>query len=306
MSAVTVAKANRPPARTGFWRADRVAPYAFLLPNVLLLVAFVLYPIANVFWLSLHDWGILGTPSWVGTRNYAELFGEDEIFLASIKNTVLYSLGTVPLGSLLSLALALLLNQRLRAVGFFRSLFYFPTMVSFVAVGMIWKYIFSSEYGILNHFMQLVGLEAQGWLVDSRMAMASLVIATIWRHLGYNMVIFLAGLQGIPETFYEAARIDGADRWAQFRQITLPLLAPTTLFVLVISVINSFRAFELIYTLTGGGPGYDTSVLVMYLYQQGFKLFSMGKASAIAAVLFIMLAALTGLQFKYFGRKVEY
>lgn len=305
MSSATAAKATPPPARR-FWRADRAAPYIFLAPNLLLLAAFVLYPILNVFWLSLHDWGILGNPSWVGTRNYVELFAEDEIFLASIKNTLLYTLGTVPLGAVVSLGLAILLNQRIRGVGFFRSLFYFPTMVSMVAVGMIWKYIFSSEYGILNHFLQLLGMAPRGWLVDSHLAMLSLVIATVWRQLGYNMVIFLAGLQGIPETYYEAARIDGANRLDVFRRITLPLLTPTTLFVLVISVINSFRSFELIYTLTGGGPGYDTSVLVMYLYQQGFKLFSMGKASAIAAVLFLMLGLLTGVQFKYFGRKVEY
>ncbi len=282
-----------------------VAGFGFVLPAIVLFTAFIFLPMIYAFWISLQKWDILRPPTFVGLDNYESLM-VDPVFRASIINTLYYTIGTVPIGIVLSLTLAIFLNRQIRFRYIFRSALFLPVVTSMVAVGLLWRYMFAGEYGVVNYVLTLLGFPPQNWLVDPMLAMPAVIIASIWRHVGYNMVIFLAGLQGIPEHLYEAAAIDGANRWSSFWRITLPLLRPTTLFVVVMSIINSFRSFELIYVMTGGGPGYDTQVLVLYLYSEAFQLKHMGIASAAAYILFIILMVLTILQMKFFSREVEY
>lgn len=282
-----------------------VAGFSFVLPAILLFAAFIFLPMIYAFWISLQKWDILKPPTFVGPANY-EALAADPVFHSAILNTLYYILGSVPAGIMMSLALAILLNQQLRFRYIFRSALFLPVVTSMVAVGLLWRYMFASEYGVLNYLLTLLGLPTQNWLVDPRLAMPAVIVASIWRQVGYNMMIFLAGLQGIPDHLYEAAAIDGASRWSTFWRITLPLLRPTTLFVVVMSIINSFRSFEMIYVMTGGGPSFDTQVLVLYLYREAFQMLHMGIASAAAYVLFIILMVLTILQMKFFGREVEY
>lgn len=281
------------------------AGFSFVLPAILLFAAFIFLPMIYAFWISLQKWDILKPPTFVGMANY-EALAADPVFHSAIRNTLYYILGSVPAGIVLSLILALLLNQQLRLRYFFRSALFLPVVTSMVAVGLLWRYMFASEYGVLNYVLSLLGIPTQNWLVDPRLAMPAVIIASIWRQAGYNMMIFLAGLQGIPDHLYEAAAIDGAGRWSTFWRITLPLLRPTTLFVVVMSIINSFRSFEMIYVMTGGGPSFDTQVLVLYLYREAFQMLRMGVASAAAYVLFVILMVLTILQMRFFGREVEY
>ncbi len=281
------------------------AGFSFVLPAILLFAAFIFLPMIYAFWISLQKWDILKPPTFVGMANYQAL-AADPVFHSAIRNTLYYILGSVPAGIVLSLILALLLNQQLRLRYFFRSALFLPVVTSMVAVGLLWRYMFASEYGVLNYVLSLLGIPTQNWLVDPRLAMPAVIIASIWRQAGYNMMIFLAGLQGIPDHLYEAAAIDGAGRWSTFWRITLPLLRPTTLFVVVMSIINSFRSFEMIYVMTGGGPSFDTQVLVLYLYREAFQMLRMGVASAAAYVLFVILMVLTILQMRFFGREVEY
>jgi len=204
-----------------------------------------------------------------------------------------------------SLAMALLLDQKLRWIKLYRTIFYLPAVTSLVAIGIVWVWMFDPQYGLINRGLRGIGIEGPLWLADTRIALLSLIITAAWRNVGYFATIFLAGLQGIDNTYYEAARIDGAGAWDRFRRITLPLLKPTIVFVVVMSVILSFQVFALVYVMTSGGPAGSTSVLVFYLYQQAFTYFRMGYASAVGYVLFVIIFVLTLLQFKAFGKTVE-
>ena len=284
---------------------EAMVGYSFVLPALLLFAVFIFASMIYAFWISLQQWDILSPPKYIGGDNYQTLF-RDPVFRSSIWNTLYFTIGSVPICIVISLALAILLNQRIRFRYLFRSALFMPVVTSLVAVGLLWRFMFATEYGVINYLLSLLGLPTQSWLVNPKLAMPAVIVADVWRHVGYNMVIFLAGLQSIPEHLYEAAAIDGSNKWASFWRITLPLLRPTTLFVVIISIINSFRSFELIYTMTGGGPGYDTMVLVLYLYREAFQLHRMGVASAAAYILFVILMVLTILQMRVFGREVEY
>ncbi len=281
-----------------------VAPYLFLGPALLLFIAFVLLPMVFGVWLSLLEWDVLSPPRFVGLDNYEELLVSRR-FRFSIWVTILYTVGSVPLGIILSLLCALALNQNIRFRTFFRSALVLPTVTSLVAVGLLWRFIFSSEYGIVNYVLALLEISPVPWLAQSPWALISVMIVDIWRHLGYNMVIILAGLQAIPSEVFEAAKIDGASSWQRFRYVTVPLLRPTLLFVSVISIISSFRSFDHIYVMTNGGPGDDTTVWVVYLYQQAFQFFRMGLASAAAYVLFALLLLLTFVQMRLFDKESD-
>jgi multiple sugar transport system permease protein len=289
-----------------WWNEETRFAWLAILPALAFFGVFVGFPVGYSFWLSFHEWNMMAaTPTWIGLENYAALAGDRE-FLRSLVQTALFTVGITACIVVFSLAMALLIDQKLRFIKLYRTIFYLPAVTSLVAIGIVWVWMFDPQYGLINQALRGVGIEGPLWLADTRLALVALVITAAWRNVGYFATVFLAGLQGIDDMYYEAARIDGAGPWASFWRITLPLLKPTILFVVVLSVILSFQVFALVYVMTSGGPAGSTSVLVFYLYQQAFTYFRMGYASAIGFVLFVIIFVLTVLQFKAFGKPVEY
>lgn len=278
----------------------------FVLPTFLFFCLFIAWPVAYSFYLGFFQWSPLEPrPVPVGLENYKELF-RSASFLRAIWNTVVFTIGVLTLTVLGSLTLALALNQGLRGTTVLRALYYSPVVTSLVATAVIWLWILDPQFGIVNQALRGVGLPAPGWGADTRWAMPTVIVTFSWREVGYFTVIYLAGLQGIPAELKEAARIDGCGAWRVFRHITVPLLMPTTLFVLVLSVIRATQnAFGVIYVMTGGGPVEATNVIVLYLYQQAFQFFRMGYASAVAYVLFALIFLATLIQFRLLGRRTE-
>ena len=278
---------------------DARTAYLFLLPALLLLGAFVLYPLVQLLWMSVHDWNILrGEARFVGAANYRAIL-KDEAFWQALVNTLVYVGATVPLGVVLSLALALLLNGKLRGVGLLRTAIFTPVVTSTVAAGVIFVWLMDYDQGLLNAALGGFGIAPVNWLQSERWAMPAVVLMTLWKQAGYNMVLFLAGLQAIPEDVYEAAAVDGArEGWPVFRHITLPLLAPMTFFVTIISVIYAFRAFEQMYAMTRGGPVGSTTTLVYYIFDKAFKFGNMGQAAVVAALMVLIVLGITALQFR--------
>lgn len=295
--------------RTRWWRTprgeQRLVGYGFLLPDLIGLGLFVGLPIVGAFYVSLHDWSGIGGRTYIGLSNYRELL-EDPGFTDSLKVTALYVVAFVPLLFVLSLALALLVNQRLVGSGFFRSAYFIPFMLSLVVASVIWAVILDERAGLLNAALAKVGIGPQPWLGSTTFALWSIVIVTLWQSIGYSMIIFLAGLQDIPRQLYEAATIDGARAGQRFRGITLPLLKPTSVFVLVISFIGAFQLFEPIFVLTQGGPADATTTTVFYIYRQGFEFLRLGYASALAVVLFAIILVFTLIQLRVFRHEAHY
>lgn len=291
-------------------RRTRVA-YMFLAPALILMMVFVVVPVAASFVMSLTDFNIRALANWgnakfIGLGNYVRLFG-DELFWKALRNT-LYFVGVgVPLAVTLSLALAALLNSPLnRAKNLFRIGYYLPSITETVAIAVVWRWVLNSRYGILKQALEMVGLQCPNWLGDPAWAMPAIIMMAVWKGLGHNALIFLAGLQSIPSTVYEAAQIDGADGWEQFRFITLPLLAPTTFFVGTMTLIGYLQLFAEPYTLTDGGPLDATLSIVLYMYRHGFKFFNLGYASAMAYVLFGLIFVATLLTMKRKGEEVTF
>ncbi len=274
-------------------------PWGFLSGAIVLFGVFLFFPLLFAFYMSFTDWGMIGAPHFVGLRNYRNLL-TDPVFWIAVKNTAIYT-AAVPIKVAIALVIAVALNQPLLGRAFYRASFFFPEVISMVVVGILWQWMFSPSYGLVNHVLRSVGLPPQDWLLRPNLALLVIIIASIWRGLGNNLLIFLAGLQAIPRSLYEAAAIDGAGPWQQFFRITVPLLRPTTLFVTIITFIGSFKVFDLAYTITGGGPGYSTVVMVQYIYEEAFTRFQMGYASAAAFVLFVILFAFTAIQMRIFG-----
>lgn len=285
---------------------ERLTAYVFIAPYLVLFVAFLAIPVVYGFWISLHDWHVLGrTHPFVGLANYRALL-QDDLFQRAVINTGYFALLTVLPGNAVSLLLALGLNSRVRGETFFKTLYYLPVILSVAVVAIIWRWLYSTEFGIVNYYLSLVGLPRLSWLNSPKLAMPSLAIMSIWWGAGGNMLVYLAGLRGIPEEYYEAARVDGAGPWARFRHVTLPLLRPALLFCLVMSLIGSSQVFGQSYILTGGGPHYSTLTVVLYMYQTGFSLYRMGYACAVAYVLFALVLGLTIVQFRLIsGRKED-
>src|SRR3990172_7030811 len=279
--------------------------FGFLALSLIGLVILTLGPILVSFYLSFTDWDALGAPNLVGLRNFIAL-AHDKTFFRALWNTIYYTLVSVPAGMIISLALAMALNRSLRGIGLFRTLFMIPVISSTVATALLWGLMLDPYIGLVNYLLQLAHLPTSGWLTDTRMAMPAIIIMSVWKGLGYNMVLFLAGLQGIPQELREAARIDGANVWNEFVHITLPMLSPTTFFVLVISIISSFQVFDQTWVLTKGGPQESTITLVYYVYQTGFQQLRMGYASAIAYVLFFITLIVVMLQWVTQRRWVFY
>jgi ABC-type sugar transport system permease subunit/ABC-type glycerol-3-phosphate transport system substrate-binding protein len=277
----------------------------FLAPSLLHLTVFVLTPIVFAGYLSLHRWDVVVPDKpFVGIDNFREMFA-DAAFWNALKNTFLYTLN-VPVGMALSLAVALMMNRRFKGIALLRALYFLPSVTSFVAIALVWMWIYHPTFGIANFLLGLVGLGPSAWLNSTDTAMVSLIIFSIWLGLGYQMIIFLAGLQGIPEELHDAARIDGSGSWNRFWHITLPLLKPTTFFILITSFISSFQVFTSIYIMTAGGPVKSTDVIVYHIYQSAWEQLRMGYASAMSWVLFLIIVAATWIQFRLMGRQIEY
>lgn len=283
-------------------RKDTISAYLFIAPALCLLLVFVIYPVIQLFWVSFHDWNILKDEmSFNGVKNFREVLSESDFWKALI-NTFYYVAITVPVGMAVSLGLALLLNDKIKGVGIFRTAVFTPVVTSTVAAGVIFVWLLNFEQGAVNSLLETIGIGKINWLQSERWAMPAVVLMTIWKQAGYNMVLFLAGLQGIPETYYEAASIDGAKRgWQTFRYVTWPLLKPTTFFVLVISVIFAFRSFEQMYVMTRGGPVGSTMTLVYYIFDKAFKFGNMGQAAAVSVLMVIIVLLITWLQFRLQG-----
>lgn len=271
-------------------------PYLFVLPNFLIFATFIIIPTIIGFVYSFHEYDGLNPMEFIGIDNYKEILTNNE-FWTALGKTGLYALIVVPSIYCLALLVAMMLIQQLRAKGFFRAIFYWPTMISFIIVGLTWKWIFG-DFGVFNYMMTLFGQESISFLSDPFYANVSVIIATIWSRLGFYMVIFMAGLQAIPRDYYEAAYLDGASKPRVFWSITLPLLKPTTVLVLMLTLIEAFKAYPLLFALTGGGPGKETTYIVQYIYETGFVKQELGMASAMSVVLFVLISLFTALQFK--------
>ena len=274
-------------------------PYLFIAPMIIGLILFRLGPIVAAFGISFTRWNVRTDPEFLGLANYQELFANDTFWLV-LKNTLIFAIIYVPGAIILALIMAMLVNQKLRSISFFRGLFFMPYITSMVAVAMVWNWIFSTRFGVLNNVMNdLFGTSNVAWLNDHPLLV--LIIVTIWKTSGFQMMIYVAGLQGIPSYLYEAAKIDGATRWHQFRHITLPLLTPITFFVLIFSIIEGFRTFEVTFAMTGGGPLNQSTTLAYYVYQNAFEFNRMGYASSAAYVLMFIVGAIT--VFNFYGRR---
>lgn len=286
-------------------RQEAYIGYLFITPNLFGVFVFVLGPVIAGLLISFTEWDLLTKPVWIGLQNYLDLL-RDPLVGLSLKNTAYYAVLTIPLGMTVSLLLALLVNIPLPGINIFRTIYFIPVVSSITAVALVWKWLYNPEFGILNYILALFRLPQLAWLNDPKLAMPCVALMSIWHGMGYNMVIFLAGLKAIPKQLYEAARIDGANSWQCFRHITLPLLAPTTFFILVMSIIGSFQVFGQIYVMTNGGPGNTTLVYNYFLYQNAFLWFKMGYASALGYVLFLIIFVLTLINMKILGGRVSY
>lgn len=280
-------------------RSEILTGYAFVLPNVLGLLIFSVGPIAYAFYISLHNWNALSPMRWVGWQNYERML-RDPQFWSSLQTTGMFTVAYVPILFAVSLGLAVLVNQKLPYIHVFRTLFFVPVVLSLVVSSLMWRYIFDERVGLLNYVIGLVGIPRQSWLGSVELALPSIIVVSVWIQMGYFMIIFLAGLQDIPRTYYEAAEIDGASPWQSFWRITLPLLTPTSLFVVVISLIQSFQVFDQIWVMTRGGPADATMVTVVYIYQEAFQILNLGYGSAMAFGLFVVILLFSLLQFRLF------
>jgi multiple sugar transport system permease protein len=278
----------------------------YLLPTIIGFFVFILGPVVVSFLLGFTEWDLLTPPKWIGLGNYRAMLFETPLFWTTLRNALYYTLLFVPGAVILPLFVAVLMNQQLRGVTFYRSIYFLPVVTSTVAVALVWQWLYNPEFGPINYVLKLVGIKGPAWIASPEWAMPALVVMSIWQVVGYNMVIYLAGLQGIPEEFYEAAAIDGATGWRQFLHITVPLISPTTFFILIVSIIGSLQVFEQTYILTQGGPAYSTLTIAYYIYQQAFQFFHMGLGAALSYVLFIIILLITLIQFRVQKRWVFY
>jgi len=274
-----------------------MAPWVLLLPTIVGLVVFRIIPVGGSFYLAFTDWNLLRDPSFVGLENFREAL-DNPAFLQVVSNTVMFSLLYVAGVMVIGLMLAVLVNRKMRGTSFFRAAFYMPVVTSAVAVGIVWSWILSPNHGVANAVLQAFGITAPYWLGDPAFALPTVAFIQVWKMSGYYMILFLAGLQDIPESVKEAALVDGANSRQQFFRITLPMLSPTTFFVLTVAIIDSFKNFELIYAMTRGGPQNATNTLVYDVYLNAFVHYRMGYASAVGYILLAGVALLTYMNFR--------
>lgn len=277
---------------------------AFLAPQLLGLIFFAIIPLVSALVLSFMEWDGFGDRSFVGIENFIYQFTNSDFWTATY-NTVLYTILTVPVGLFISLLLATALNN-IKGKEIYRLFYFMPVVTSSVSIGVIWMWILNGDIGILNQVLAMIGIAGPDWLTNTSLVMISIAILSIWWQLGYNMVIFLAGLQGISKSYYEAAEIDGASTFQQFRNITLPMLSPTTFFVTIMAIIGSFQVFDQAFVMTNGGPGKASYTMVFHIYDNAFVDFRFGESSAAAMILFVVILIFTLVQFKLQKRWVHY
>lgn len=270
---------------------QNVAAWIFILPAILGTLIFIVVPVICSFGLSFAKWDLLNPIQFIGFQNYQELF-KSHLFYKILSNTVVFALSTSILGVIIPLILASILNSKIRGSEFFKTAYFLPFITPMVVVGIVWAWIFDPNIGLLNQVLHI----HINWLYDSKFAMPALIIVSVWKLIGYNMIIFLSSLSSISQSMFEAAKIDGANSFQTFKNVTIPLLSPTIFFVVIITAISSFQVFDLIYLMTQGGPFDSTNVLVYAIYKNAFEYFNVGKASAIAYVLFVIILVLTLIQ----------
>lgn len=293
-------------SQTYLLKSENINGLLFVFPLIFGFLAFQVYPFLTSIYLSLTTYNMLQPPQWLGIGNYLRLINDPD-FHKVLWNTIYFTGVSIPLGVILGLFLALLVNQKLKTMTIFRTIYFMPVIVSWVVAGAIWKLLFHPSFGVVNYFLWLFfRIEGPEWLVDPKWAMPAIIAVSIWKNVGFNMLILLAGLQGIPESLYESAELDGAGRLAKLRHITIPLLSPATFFVLVMSVIAAFQIFDVVYVMTEGGPEWATRVISYHVWNTGFMYMEMGYASAIAWILFILVLGATLIQWKVSARWVHY
>ncbi|MED7923227.1 sugar ABC transporter permease [Nonomuraea sp. LP-02] len=286
--------------RRGGWHA-----YLFIGPSLFGVVAFLLLPMVIVLVLSLFDWELLSAPEFAGLDNYRRLATDGGTW-HSLLVTVGYVLLSIPLQTVLALALAVLLDRRVKGLRFYRSLFVVPWMATPIVLGLVWQWIFDPRDGALNSALALVGVTGPDWLSDPSWALPAVALVSVWQHTGYNMLFFLAGLQGIPRELHDAAAVDGAGPRERFWRVTLPLLNPTMFFVTVTNLIGAFQVFDTVYAMTDGGPSHSTEVLNFRIFQTAFKEFDFGYAATLSTLLFAVIFAVTLAQVRFFGKRTTY
>ena len=275
---------------------EKYAAWLFLAPALIGTFIFIIIPICASFYMSLLDWNLISAPEFVGLQNYIELIKE-KAFWDILGNTLIYAVITTIFGVIIPLILAVLINEKIKGANLFKTLYFLPFITPMIVLAVVWSWIFDPNYGIFNFIFQ-TNIK---WLYDTKFAMTALIFVSVWKNIGYNMILMLAGLQNIPNDVDEAAKIDGATGISKFLKITCPLLSPTILFVSLVTTISSFQVFDLIFLMTEGGPENSTTVLVYWMYKNAFEFFKIGKASAIAYILFIVVMSLTFVQ--WFTRK---
>ena len=284
-------------AFTGLRRDETIAGYLFLLPNFIGFLVFMMFPILFAFYIMLTNWSLSGTPEFVGLQNFRTMWG-DRLFWQSLKNSFYYTFVAVPSGIFIAFWLALALNRKMRGILFFRTVYFLPQITLTVAAAIIWRWIYQPDIGLFNYLLGLIGIDGPNWIHHTKWAMPSVIIMSNWQGIGFAMLILLAGLQGIPEEYYEAAAIDGATPWQRMRFVTLPMLSPALFFVVVTSLIGAFQAFDQFFVLTEGGPANATTPLTLYIFNNAFEFFKMGYGAALAAVLFIIILIITIIQWQ--------
>jgi len=285
-------------------RREILIGWGLVGPSLLLFALVYVYPVLYSVWVSVYEWDLMTPARWVGLRNYRELWSPE--FRDVVANTVGYSVGVVVISQAVGLVLALAVNDRTRLSALFQASIFSSYVVSWVAVSLLWVWLLDPQYGLIAYLLALVRLPSVNWLGDHRLALLTLVLVTVWKTVGYPLVIYLAGLQAIPGDLHEAAALDGADGWQRFRHVTWPLLTPTTLFLLITLTIASFQGFDIVRIMTQGGPVTATMIYVYYIYEQAFQYFKLGKASAAVVVFFVLIVALTLAQWLLFRRRLEY
>jgi len=287
-------------------KREAILGYFYISPWLIGFLIFVAGPMIASLYFSFCDYQLLIPPKWIGINNYVRIFSDDPLFMKSLWNTLYYTVGSVILGVIGSLILAVLLNQRVRGETIFRSMFYLPTLTPAVAMAILWGWLFNTEFGLINRTLARIGIQGPAWLYSTEWVIPSFIIMSLWGIGGSRMIILLAGLQGIPQELYDAAEVDGVNWWTRFRYVTFPLLSPSLFFVTVTGIIGSFQVFTTSYIMTSGGPANASLFYVLYLYRNAFEYFKMGYASALAWILFIIVIILTLLQFKLAGKWVYY
>lgn len=278
--------------------------YTLLLPSLIILIIFTFYPTIKSLFLSFFKWN-LNNSEFVGLENYKQVFGND-IFWQVIKNNIILVIGTVPTSILLAMYFAIWINGKLRFNSFLRTSFFYPTIIPMIAIANIWLFIYTPDYGLLDKFLNFFNISGPNWLGDSSWVMISLIVMLIWKETGFFMIFFLAGLQNLPGEVYEAAKIEGARPFQQFRYITFPLLAPTTLFVTIIALTNAFKMVDHLYIMTKGGPDNASNLLLYMIYEVAFSFWDMGQAAVLTVVLLVILLTISIVNYVYFDKRIHY